>query len=303
MLPSFFIVGAQKAGTTSLNDWLKQQPDILLPAIKETHFFDDDRRYALGLNWYEQQFCNKIYLDKIIGEICPDYMYFKKAPERIKKYSESPKFIFIFREPLSRAFSHYLMSVSRGHEKLSFNQALIEEHTRLISKDNVFAMNHYSYFSRGRYEEQIKRFYYLFPNSKYLFIKFDDLVDSSTKFRTYSLICNFIGINSNPAIADLSKKQNQAGEPRSKIVRDFIHNGGKFRHYLSFLVPSRDLRTLIKVKLDKLNKKSFHKKPYLKYNEIPPKFIIEAKEETEKLERITGLDLNSWKQLLNSYLV
>lgn len=303
MLPSFFIVGAQKAGTTSLNDWLKQQPDILLPAIKETHFFDDDKRYALGLNWYQKQFGNKNYSNKIIGEVCPDYMYFPKAPERIKNYLQTPKFVFIFREPLSRAFSHYLMSVSRGHEKLAFNQALIEEDDRLVSENNGFAMNHYSYFSRGRYETQIKRFYQLFPDSEYLFVKFDDLVGLSNKFETYCKICDFLGIKSNPDMADLSKKQNQAGESRSEIMRDLIHNGGKFRHYLSFLIPSKDLRTYIKVKIDKINKKPFHKKPYLIYNQIPQKFIIEAKKETEKLERIAHLDLANWKHTLDNSLV
>ena len=70
----FFVIGVQKAGTTSLHDWLAQQPDICLPKLKETHFFTYQSRYEKGVDWYLDQFNGSS--DQVYGEICPDYIFF-----------------------------------------------------------------------------------------------------------------------------------------------------------------------------------------------------------------------------------
>ena len=114
-VPSFFVVGAQKAGTTSLHNWMAQQPDVCLPKLKETHFFSIQEIFERGIDWYLQQFPRCKY-DSIVGEICPEYMYCKQAPYRIREWNPNPKIIFIFRHPIERAFSHYLMSVRGGYE-------------------------------------------------------------------------------------------------------------------------------------------------------------------------------------------
>jgi len=82
-LPSFFVVGAQKAGTTTLHNWLNQQPGFCLPKTKETHFFSDPSRYARGLQWYINQYHECEQTD-IYGEIYPDYGFYPDAAGRIK---------------------------------------------------------------------------------------------------------------------------------------------------------------------------------------------------------------------------
>ena len=207
-LPSFFVVVTQKAGTTSLHNWLIQQPEVVLPNIKETHFFDDERRYSFGIEWYIKQFGKCGSSENIVGEICPDYMFFPQSAIRIKRYISAPDIIFIFREPIERAFSHYLMSVERGHEELSFPDALKAEDARLSQQNNItFSMNHHSYFARSRYAEQIERFLAHFPSSDVLFIKFDDLMDINRGIETYERICKFIGVKSNSKIADRTRKK------------------------------------------------------------------------------------------------
>jgi len=220
-LPSFFVVGAQKAGTTSLHNWLVQQPDICLPKLKETQFFTFERLFQRGIDWYLKQFpeCGE---KEIIGEICPDYMFFPEAAQRIKKWIDAPKLVFLFRHPQDRAYSHYLMTVRNGYEKLSFNDALLAENERL-QEGEEYAQCHFSYSARGHYVSQIEHMRKVFPESDCLFIKFDDLVDRGEKgLDTYRRICSFIGLKSSPKIAGYRGGSNVASMPRSSRLRDFL---------------------------------------------------------------------------------
>jgi hypothetical protein len=152
-LPSFFVVGAQKAGTTSLQDWLSQHPDICLPDIKETGFFNRDDVYIRGISWYVKQF-PKCRSADVMGEINPEYMFCKKAAFRIREWIKSPKIIFLLRNPVDRAYSHYRMTVRRGYEELSFSNALLSEKVRLLA-DTDFNQVHFSYMARSYYSDQI----------------------------------------------------------------------------------------------------------------------------------------------------
>ncbi len=85
--------------------------------------------------------------------------FFDESLKRLQKYIDfsSAKFIFILRDPVERAFSHYLVTYRRGLEPLSFEEAIEKEDERL-SKGGFFERMHYSYVSRGFYLRQIKRF-------------------------------------------------------------------------------------------------------------------------------------------------
>ena len=298
-LPDFFVVGAQKAGTTTLHDWLTQQPDACLPAIKETHFFSHDDRYAYGIEWYLRQFsaCDE---HAIVGEIDPEYMFFKDAPRRIRTWVKSPRIIFLLRNPLDRAYSHYQMSVRRGYETLSVEDALEKEPERLAADKDGFAHNHQSYMARGRYCEQINRFREAFPKSEFLFVKFDELVGKKTGAETYAHICRFIGLKSSPTIADRSKKSNQASMPRSVLLRDFLYRRGGIRRCLSKLIPSVDVKMRLSLFLDRLNQRP------LKANEkkspvtIPTEILRAVKEEITALESATTLKLQDWLDALET---
>ena len=126
-LPSFFIIGMQKAGTSTLHSLLAQDKQISLPYRKETHFFS--RNYKNGMKWYLNQFKTKSFI--LRGEVDPSYIFYPNALLNIKRHIKNPKFILILRKPLDRSYSHYLMSKRRTYEKLSFNEALLIENERL----------------------------------------------------------------------------------------------------------------------------------------------------------------------------
>ncbi len=120
-LPNFLCVGAQKAGTTTLYEILKQHPDIFLPQnIKETKFFVYDEKYEKGVQWYQKEFFSEWNGQKAIGEVDPAMMFEEKSAQRIfDTLGNNVKLIFIFRNPVARAYSHYLMSQRKGAEDLS----------------------------------------------------------------------------------------------------------------------------------------------------------------------------------------
>jgi len=298
-MPSFFVVGAQKAGTTSLHEWLKQQTDVNLPIVKETHFFNDRQRYKRGLDWYFSQF-PKSQKETIFGEIDPQYMFYRSSAIRIKKHVDSPKFIFILRNPVERAYSNHLMSVRRGYEDLGFVEALEAEAGRLSLSDNRFALEHQSYLARGTYAPQLGNYIDIFPNGNFMFVKFDDMVSTKTGYAVYAKICDFIGVKSSPRLADRSRKSNSASEPRSIFVRNMLYRpkrGLVRKAVASMLGESSKVR--ISMLIDKLNQSVVEKRDKKKKIDIPCHFKEAIIRDLETTSKQTKLNLEDWAYKLD----
>jgi len=108
VVPNTFIIGAAKAGTSSLAAMLGQHPEILLSTPKETNFFQTGD-YQHGLEWMAKKYFRGYNHEKVILDASPDYMHLKYVTDRIEQSCTNPKFIFILREPISRAYSQYAM--------------------------------------------------------------------------------------------------------------------------------------------------------------------------------------------------
>lgn len=294
--PSFFVVGAQKAGTTTLHDLLNMEQSVELPSIKETHFFSNEKRYSKGLAWYLQWFRG----DKngVRGEVCPEYMFFKDTVQRMREVVHDPRFVFIFREPIDRAYSHYRMTKRRGYENLGFAQALEAEEGRLKGPERFFAMTHYSYMARGRYVEQVDRYKRTFPDADYLFLTFDELIAPETKKMVYEKICDFIGIKSVLEKDDLAKRSNAASIPKIGAIRDLLYGESKLkcllRPFVKALLPCDDIRLKVAMTVDKFNSTSPDASESDKRIIVKEEFLQTAHEETRKLADLTGLDLSTW---------
>ena len=140
MLPSFLILGAQRAGTSSLYNYLRQHPSLRLPRKKEMHFFD--LYYMRGLKWYARQFPAFVFnRTKKTGEATPYYLFHPAVAERVANALPNVKLIALLRDPTVRAFSHFQMSVFKGNETiLDFEVALAAEHERLQGEtENLMA--------------------------------------------------------------------------------------------------------------------------------------------------------------------
>jgi len=291
--PFFFCIGAQKAGTTTLHDILTQNKEIALPSEKESHFFSAPELYEKGLEYYFNYFFDSSRLSDCLlaGEIDPSYSFFKGTAARINQNFERPqdlRFVFILRNPVARAYSHYLMSSRRGYEKLGFQEAIRQEKDRI--KD-PFGFIHFSYMSRGYYSEQIKEYLEYYAPTQFLYLRFEEDLMGDLE-GSITAVEKFLGLS--PYAYDLDLKSNAASVPRSQILRDLTHKEYYLKSLLARLIPSKKVRTKIK---DAINKRNFKTSSTQRLDEMLMKqlYLKHFKEETRAIEALTGLDLSSWK--------
>lgn len=186
-LPNFAIIGAMKAGTTTVAMMLDDHPDAYLVPNKEVYFFDRDDVFARGIDWYRERFAGASG-QKVVGEASPSYMFSAAAIERMAAVIPDAKLIAILREPVSRAYSQY------GHERLfaretrSFAQAVDEE---LSGSPDAGAP--FFYVDRGRYLPQLLRVCGRYPRSQVLVLLSDDLRDDPEA--TTVQVFDFLGID------------------------------------------------------------------------------------------------------------
>lgn len=238
IIPKFFICpGAQKSGTTSLHDLLCQHPQITLPYKKETKYFINTD--SVKIDEYFSRFFPET-LDCLAGEIDPDYMFDPKVPEKLfRAFGENLKLIFLLRNPVDRAYSHYWMSCRRGFETESFEVAFEKEPSRLASGDRK-SFWHQSYFARGFYTQQIARFLEYFNKQNCLFINFDDFV--SVRDETLKTILSFLDVDEHYEFKNINMQSNEAGLPKSRFLSILHGRPPAFFKFFKFLVPSRKFR-------------------------------------------------------------
>jgi hypothetical protein len=165
-LPDYVIIGAQKAGTTSLHGYLAAHPQVNVSTVKEVHYFDKSYNYCRGENWYRWHFPLALGKNrhKLCGESSPFYLFCPVTPARMAALLPNAKIIVLLRNPVDRAFSHYQMTVSRNLEPLSFEDAIkaeperLADHRKWLIHDPTHyssAYRDYSYLARGIYADQI----------------------------------------------------------------------------------------------------------------------------------------------------
>ncbi|MET0997448.1 MAG: sulfotransferase [Marmoricola sp.] len=170
--PTFLIVGAQRAGTTTLYRVLTEHPQVARPTqSKGLGYFDV--RYDSGPRWYRGQFPlswrarRKHGPDVVTFETSGYYLYHPLAAERIARDLPDVRVVVLVREPVERAYSAHRHEQARGFETEPFEQALDLEEERLAGEVEriiadpsyvSFHHRHHSYLARSRYSEQIDRF-------------------------------------------------------------------------------------------------------------------------------------------------
>ena len=162
--PDFIVLGAQRAGTTSLYQWVTAHDQVTPATSKEVHYFD--LNYEKGERWYRSHFPLS-RPGRITGEASPYLLYHPLSPRRAgHDLPSSTRFVAVLRHPVQRALSHYWHERRMKAETESLEKALALEGQRLAGEDEAFrrgersfAHFHYSYEARGRYAEQLSRWF------------------------------------------------------------------------------------------------------------------------------------------------
>ena len=209
VLPDYLIIGAQRAGTTSLQDVLTTHPNVTSARLmKGVHYFDT--AYPKGMAWYQAHFPTKRAAARRqastgaplrVGEASPYYIFHPKAVERIAADLPGVKLILLLRDPVERTISHHKHESRRGNETLSLEAALDAEPGRLageaekVAADpsyNSFPLQTYSYAARSHYAPQVRRLFSLVDREKVLILPSERFFDEPGA--TFSAILDFLEV-------------------------------------------------------------------------------------------------------------
>ena len=215
MLVDFVIGGTQKGGTSALDSFLRQHPEICMPTTrKELHFFDREEENT-DYKEYHANF-KPTAQHRATGEASPIYMYWETAPYRIWKYNPKMKWIVALRNPVERAFSAWNMETKRGKEKLSFAEAIEKESERCRE---ALPLQHrvYSYVDRGFYAYQVRRLFNIFGKDNILILLSEELRNAHQK--TVRCVFKFLGVDSSFVPPEASVFEQEYSDKIDKDVR------------------------------------------------------------------------------------
>jgi len=136
LMPNFFLIGANKAGTTSLYYYLSQHPDVSMSTPKEPRFFSAE--YDRGFEYYRRTYFRQYGGERIIGDAATQHLYLPFVARRIAANIHDPRFTVICRNPVDRVVSNYWHRTSTGLETRSFEEA-IDLNLRLLAEGQSFA--------------------------------------------------------------------------------------------------------------------------------------------------------------------
>ncbi|MBL8806901.1 MAG: sulfotransferase [Rhodospirillales bacterium] len=283
-IPTFIVVGAQKAGTTWLYECLSEHPEAFVPRMKEVHFFsrpEDDRmsRLEKGIDWYKSLFPDQGYL--ATGDVTPDYMFQPYVAEAIHALNPKMKIVALLREPVARAHSAYWMRRRYDPKPLPFAEA-IKVSPALIE--------------RGYYHRQLVPYLSRFGAENVRIYIYEEATAEPEAF--FADLARFLGIS--PAFVPLSLRQ-RVGETKVlpppfgfifyKVLSPVINLPG-------ILAAWRWLRRRTRIKewlFGKLARggdgSSYARLP----KEEAEKLKLHFAEENRKLFELLGRDIPAWK--------
>ena len=196
-MPKFLVAGAPRTATTWLHACMMEHPQIFVPATKEVHFFSF--HYDRGLDWYRAQFANR-RAELAMGEVSPSYMTYPEADARIFDVNRDMRLLFVVRDPVERAYSHYCMAL---------------RNSSAMSRDIEREMRPEAHFvQEGLYHRHISRFVDRFGKSQVKIMVYEDLANGSAQY--LHEVFSFLGVDSRfqPTVADTVIHQ-QKPLPRS----------------------------------------------------------------------------------------
>jgi Sulfotransferase domain len=186
-MPAFIIIGAQRAGTSSVYDWICTHPQVLRAVNKELHYFDG-RNYHRGESWYRSRF-PILPKGKMTGESTPQMLYNPMSAGRAAKdLPQSTRFVVLLRNPVERAISHYWLQKRKGVEKEDLQTALALEKERLAAEEDAFqsggysfAHHKFSYVARGDYATQLTEWFNQVGRHRVLVLESERLLSDADK--------------------------------------------------------------------------------------------------------------------------
>jgi hypothetical protein len=295
--PNFLVIGAYKAGTTSLYHYLRQHPQIFLPVIKEVRFLTYAGHAQQPLTplelraspWpvttiaeYERLFAAAQPQHLARGEVSPSYMAF---PEQsilgIQQYTPQAKLIAILRQPAERAYSSFVNLVKVGREEVLHFQETLELESRHVPRrsDGSPRRNR----CEGFYYAQVSPYYRTFGADRILVLLYDEW--RINPLQMLQKIFRFLGVD--PTFTpDLTRRYNESAWPHNRRIHQWLHHSSS--------APFSWLPTLWWQRLKgRLNRLNMTTSPPLS-GEIRRELTALYREDILQLQTLIDKDLSHW---------
>jgi hypothetical protein len=294
--PDFYIVGAPKAGTTSLYEYLAAYPEVFLPQQKELRFFGADLDVRHRREWTAGEFLD-LYRDarqgSLRGVAYVWYLFSRAAAREIGEVRPDARIVIALRNPSEALYALHSEFVFDGNEDLEdFADALAAEPDRCAGR-RIPAEAHFPgglcYRATVRYAEQVERYLDRFGSDQVHVLLFDDLVDQPQA--TCSALVRFLGLSPGPEIPLPHANPNKRA--RSAFMRRFLAvPPAPLRRAVRAAVPA-PLRRLAYRRAVALNAAT-PERPALT-SELRDQLRAELDPEVLKLERLLGRSLPVWR--------
>ena len=307
-LPNFLVVGAAKSGTTSLFRYLEQHPDVFASSVKEPSYFafpdgrlnlkgpvdeasmhrNIHRKTVKSFDAYRNLFMAARH-ETAVGEASPRYLYIPAAVDHIERHLGAPKIIAILRNPIERAYSHFLMNWRRGLEPLAdFKDALAAEPERIAAGWDW----DWHYVGVGRYGTQLQRFVDRFGEANVQVLLYDDLKRDPVDLMRQVFV--FLGVD--PSFTPDTRTRHMVGHTASNNLLTRLAFGPE--NTLVGRLAYRIVPPKLGLKAQALLQSAVGRLPG---RQIPPitgdvreRLRVELRTEIEQLASLIGRDLSAW---------
>ena len=286
----FIGVGFSRSGTTWIGKCLADHPEICFSNPKELHFFNRDADLAKGREFYAKYFSECSEEAKIYGEFTPEYYMVPDMAQRIKNMFPEAKLIFSMRNPMERAFSHYVYRKRKTGKPKQMNDIFNESDLRLGAQ----------VIPPGYYAKHLRSYLEAFPKENILLLIHDDAKSDPKAF--IKQIYQFLGVDDtfvSPSLLPETNKSKNVGYKRPWIQHLYAKRqdilqykwGQQLRLWMKSLgltkISSHVLNTNI-VPGVKPEKEEFPEEVRERLREI-------YKQDIAELSKLMNRDLSFWK--------
>ncbi|MEL7351852.1 MAG: sulfotransferase [Cyanobacteria bacterium P01_A01_bin.116] len=300
MMPDFLIIGAPKAGTTSLNNYLSQHPQIFMSPNKEPHFFafegaqpkfqgpGDENAWlntksVVTLSDYQQLFVDA-QSDQKCGEASTMYLYLQNSCDRIYHYVPKVKLIAFLRHPAERAYSHYKHMRRDGREwETDFGRAITQESER--AEQGWAPAWHYRQV--GLYYQQVQQYMRKFGTGQLRIYLYDDLLNNPQQ--VYRSIFEFIGVEPSFEVDTSARFNTTEVVRKNKQLHNFLMNPSGLKTVLRQVIPAH-IRKPLSAKMYRKNASPIEPLSKALRAELTRSF----EPDILQLQELIGRDLSHW---------
>ncbi|MGY8979627.1 MAG: sulfotransferase family protein [Flavobacteriales bacterium] len=286
MKVDFFIVGAPKAGTTSLYKYLNQHQDVVMSSVKEPNYFSKEELesqdlYYASKNITDEKDYHSLFQangeKKKLGEASVSYLFYPKVSKRIFTYNKDAKIIIILRNPVDRAYSHYKMDFRLGFVKRDFEDLV-------LNNNQEGSLFYQQYIDLGLYHLQVKSYIDEFGSTNVCVMFYEDLKKDRATF--VNNIFSFLNLKSDSNI-NFNLKYNKSKLPSNNFMR-YLYSISLVRKTASFLFNER-LINFINKNFFRESNQEIESKVRHKLNQVFLNDIF-------MLEKLLNKDLSSWRK-------